>query len=60
MPQTRARSHKSKLYHEKMVREILLQEINDLPMLVDYNFYRKNSIEHGQKPMSIKRYRKEW
>ena len=39
MPQIRARSHKSKLYHEKMVREIFLQSINDLPIEVEYGHY---------------------
>ena len=36
LPPTRANSHGSKLFHTKLVREILLQEINDLPILKAY------------------------
>lgn len=56
MPQTRARSHKSKLFHEKLVREILLQEVNDLPIYKDYNDY-KSKTPH-EKPMGFKRFKK--
>jgi hypothetical protein len=40
MAPTRAKSHKSNLFHEKMIREILLQEVNDLPIWKDYNQYK--------------------
>lgn len=43
-----------------MVREIFLQEINDLPILADYNKYRRDTIAQGNNPMSIKRFRKDW
>ena len=58
MPQTRARSYKSKLFHEKLVREILLQEVNDLPINKDYSDY-KNKMKHAM-PMGFKKFKKSW
>jgi len=58
MPPTRANSHKSKLYHTKMVREILLQEINDLPIRRDYAKL-KNKPEFLMKaPIGFKKFKK--
>ena len=61
MPQIRARSYKSKLYHEKLVREILLQEVNDLPIYKDYNQYKKDQMHNqGKMPISFKKYKQSW
>ena len=60
MPQTRAKSYQSKLYHEKLVREILLQEVNDLPIYKEYNLLKMQKAGSGQMPMSFKRFKKDW
>jgi 23S rRNA G2445 N2-methylase RlmL len=60
MPQTRAKSYQSKLYHEKMVREILLQEVNDLPIYKDYNKAKQSYVKSGKIPISFKRFKKQW
>ena len=60
MPQTRAKSYQSKLYHEKMVREILLQEVNDLPIYKDYNKAKQAYLTSGKLPISFKRFKKQW
>ena len=60
-PQIRAKTYKSKLYHEKMTREIFLQEVHDLPIYKSYNQYKREVVQpRGQAPMSFKRYKKEW
>ena len=33
MPQTGAKCHKSKLYHEHMVRNLLLSHLSELPII---------------------------
>lgn len=37
MPQTDCKSHKSKLFHTKLVRNLLLAHINDLPISRAFN-----------------------
>jgi hypothetical protein len=58
MPPTRTASYKSKLFHTQLVREVLLQEINDLPIHRDYNRYRRSVLD--EKQMGFKRFKKEW
>lgn len=60
-PQLRAKTHKSKLFHDKMVREIFLQEVHDLPVYRSYNIYKKErALGRGEVPMSFRRYKKDW
>ena len=44
-----------------MVREILLSEINELPIRIEYKAYQKREgLERGQNPMSFKKFKKMW
>lgn len=60
MPPTRANCHQSKLFHSKMVREILMSEINDLPIQKDYYKYKKDQLERGKKPLGFKKFKMKW
>ena len=58
MPPTRAKSHKSKLYHSKLIREILLQEINDLPLRKEYGRYKADA-SGADLSLGFKRFKKQ-
>ena len=59
LPPTRSNSHQSKLYHEKLIREILLQEVNDLPIRREYAMQLKEN-NLNEKPMGFKKFKKQW
>jgi hypothetical protein len=59
LPPTRAASHKSNLFHTQLVREVLLQEINDLPIRRDHAKYAaKNDLTTS--PIGFKKFKKNW
>ena len=59
LPMTRSNCHQSKLFHSQLVREILLQEINDLPIHRDYAKFKGKAPLH-QLPVGFKKYKKDW
>lgn len=60
-PQTKAKTHKSKLFHEKMVREILLSQINDLPIKRAWRIHcNKFVASTGTRPTSFQNFKKQW
>lgn len=56
---TRSNCHQSKLFHTQLVREILLQEINDLPIHRDYAKF-KAKASFGQTPIGFNKFKKDW
>ncbi len=56
MPQTTAKSFKSKLYHTQKIRDILLGYLNELPIKKAYNMSQKKKVDG----VSYKRFMKEW